>query len=675
LGTFGLPPDNVALSVLLVSLFVLGLGLRPLRSRIVPVVVGHPRTTIGLLAALATLLSLGYLAHYLGGGPRIIDATAYLYQAKLFASGHATLVGLEPGASFRGRFEYTDPTTLATSVIFPPGYAAWLALGVVTGAPLLVGPLLAAGLVLATAALARRVWGRDDVAIVAALLSTCCAALRYHTADTMSHGLAALLFAGALFAALGTGRFARLGAGLLLGWLMATRPVTGAVGVTVVGAMLVHHERSLRPLLTLGLGLIPGISGLLLYQHATTGAFLGATQLSYYRVADGPPGCFRYGLGRGIGCLFEHGSYVRARLPDGYGLPQAAWVTLLRLRWHTLDTFNFELLFAVVLIASYRALRHHTGLFLVLGTLGVVVAYAPFYFDGSYPGGGARFFADVLPLEHVWVAAWLVEARRLLWFLPLSLGGFSVHAAFEHQSLRLRDGGRPMVDSAVLDQDKLARSLVFVDTDHGFFLGSQPGLPRLGRRPVVARFRGDANDTLLFEQLGSPPTYRYRFDLGKGPTTPRLEPYRPTRPLGTSVTGPWHFEAESSWPLLRAGPGWVEPVYPPNDCTSARRALRFHSDGNRAEAVLALSVPEAGNYRVTLGWVAAAVGPYRATVSMGSEPHRFAGDQVEHRCFSVEIPMVTLNRGEHPVTVTVEEGELSLDSMDLAPLGTSAPKP
>ncbi len=32
-----------------------------------------------------------------------------------------------------------------------------------------------------------------------------------------------------------------------------------------------------------------------------------------------------------------------------------------------------------------------------------VLAYAPFYFDGDYPGGGARFFADILPLEHVLV--------------------------------------------------------------------------------------------------------------------------------------------------------------------------------------------------------------------------------------------------------------------------------
>ena len=29
-----------------------------------------------------------------------------------------------------------------------------------------------------------------------------------------------------------------------------------------------------------------------------------------------------------------------------------------------------------------------------------VLAYVPFYFDGNYPGGGARLLADVLPAEH-----------------------------------------------------------------------------------------------------------------------------------------------------------------------------------------------------------------------------------------------------------------------------------
>jgi hypothetical protein len=670
-GTFGLPADSVALGALVVALVVLVLGLSPFGRRMVSTLLAHSRATILGLSVVAFALSLGYLAYYLRGGPRIIDATAYFYQAKVFASGHLTLAELAPGASFRGRFEYTSPTTLVTSVLFPPGYPALLALGVLLHAPLVVGPLLATGLVLGTAALARRIWGRDDVAVVAAVLSVVCAALRYHTADTMSHGWAALLFVLSLFTVLGARPSSRLLSGLLLGWLIATRPVTGGVATLVATALLLSQKRSLRDMVPLGLGLLPGIFGLMWYQHAAVGAWFGSTQLFYYRVADGPPGCFRYGFGGGIGCLFEHGDYVRARLPNGYGILQAAWVSLLRLRWHALDVHNFELLFVVTIVAGYRALRHPTGKFLVLGALGLVLCYAPFYFDGSYPGGGARLYAEALPLEHVWVAAWLVEVRRFLWFLPVSLGGFACHAVYEHQVLSLRDGGRPMFEENVLDGLRDKPALVFVDTDHGFFLGNQPFWHQASRNstvagavasgPLIARFRGDANDRILFDRLGAPPTYYYRFQFGKGLTKPRLEEYRPHR-----TEGVWHFEAESSWPPLAVPQGWIEPVYPSNDCTSSQRALQFHPEGGRAAAILSLTVPVHGNYKITMGWVAVTVGRYRAQVQIGGRTHLVSGEAVPLRCFSTEIPPQLLAQGEHRMTISVEEGELALDSMELA---------
>ena len=77
-----------------------------------------------------------------------------------------------------------------------------LALGFLVGQPLGVGPLLGALLVVVTFALALRVTRDRTTALLAATLSAVCGALRYHTADTMSHGLAALLFATAFWAAL-----------------------------------------------------------------------------------------------------------------------------------------------------------------------------------------------------------------------------------------------------------------------------------------------------------------------------------------------------------------------------------------------------------------------------------------------------------------------------------------
>ncbi len=65
----------------------------------------------------------------------------------------------EPETSVLGRFLVRSETAsgVRAAVLFPPGYPAILALGFLAGAPLLVGPALAALLVIATYALAREV--------------------------------------------------------------------------------------------------------------------------------------------------------------------------------------------------------------------------------------------------------------------------------------------------------------------------------------------------------------------------------------------------------------------------------------------------------------------------------------------------------------------------------------
>src|SRR5205807_281589 len=92
-----------------------------------------------------------------------------------------------------------------------------------------------------------------------------------------------------------------------------------------------------------------------------------------------------------------------------------------------------------------------------------------------YPGGGARLFADVLPLEHVLLAIALVRLEWTWVALPLCLVGFAVHASFSHRSLAERDGGKPMFEASMLAHEGVSHGLVFVDTDHGFNLGHEPG--------------------------------------------------------------------------------------------------------------------------------------------------------------------------------------------------------
>src|SRR5262249_12093700 len=160
--------------------------------------------------------------------------------------------------------------------------------------------LLAAGLVVATFGLARRAFDDVRVARVAAALSAFCVVLRDHTADTMSHGLSALLFATALSATHGRGTRAALGAGIASGLLVSTRPVTGLLCLALALSMSARADQAA---LLLASAFAP-IAAFLVQQRVATGAWLTSTQGAYYALADAPADCFRYGFGAGVGCRF-----------------------------------------------------------------------------------------------------------------------------------------------------------------------------------------------------------------------------------------------------------------------------------------------------------------------------------------------------------------------------------
>jgi len=586
--TFGAPPDGVAWAAL-ASAGVLACWLHPqsrARLRLPP----PGRWLVPALALGAALLSAGYVAFYLRGGPRIIDATSYYLAARALAHGYLAFPVPSPAAAFRGRFLLENANS-ELAVLFPPGYPAVLALGFLLHAPLAVGPILAAVLVLATHRLARELTGDETTARVAAALSLLSAALRYHTADTMSHGFCALLLCTSLLTALRARRWDALTSGLACGWLVATRPVSGAVGVLL---SLVLLAKSPRRTFEFALALTPGLALLLLHQHAATGSFWHSTQRAYYALADGPPGCFDYGFGRQIGCLYEHGDYVRARLPHGFGLLEAASVTVRRLAIHTIDIANAAPLALLAPVGAWLARRERGTRTLFFGALLLMLAYAPFYFDASYPGAGARLFADVLPLEHVLIA---IAIARLGWSwlaLPLSLVGFALHASFSHRSLAERDGGAPMFDSRAAARAGVEHGLVFMDTDHGFNLAHEPGNADAARATVYARHHGDALDLLLWQRLGQPAAFVY--DHERRELTPDTS-------LPALAQSPLSFEAEAQWPPTRVTGGWVEPVY--FDCDFAQhRGLRFHPVGPAGVSVsFDLAAPDTRPHPLRLHWL------------------------------------------------------------------------
>jgi hypothetical protein len=597
----GWPSDDVGVAAFVIGAVALGAAalLREPWSKLAGRV--SPRHFVVGAAVGAALLSAGYIAYYLRGGPRIVDATSYFLEARALAQGNLAFDVPDPSGSFRGRFLVSAPDG-RLSVLFPPGYALVLSLGFLAGAPMLVGPLLGALLAALTYATARSLFQREDVARTAAVLSVLCATLRYHTSDTMSHGLSALLLTATIASATRATLGHAISAGLAAGLLVATRPVTAIVAL-LLGAYLCWRGRP-RHLLAFGAGVVPGLILLALHQHAATGSLFSSTQLYYYALSDTPPDCFRYGFGQGIGCLHEHGDFVRANLPRGYGLAEATGTVLRRLAQHVFDVTNLAPLALLVPLVVVRHYRDRSVRVLGVAVAGVIAVYTPFYFDGNYPGGGARFYADALPLEHVLVALGLVELKLSRFVPGLALLGFAFNTVNAHVALRDREGGHPMFDREALDARGIARGLVFVDSDHGFALGHDPAVrdPRAG--VLVARYRGDAHDRALFERLGRPETYLYRYSPRRGTTS--IERYVPE-------AAPLRYELESEWPPVGVESGSAYPTYA--GCLSRGAGLRLKPEASgRAAASVELTPPLPGDYRLTVGWRAYPPTTLRVTI-------------------------------------------------------------
>jgi hypothetical protein len=653
--TFGIANDEVSLAALALGALLFALTLW--RGRQLSEVLEHVPTLwfVGSLAFIAAVLSTAYLAHYLEGGPRIIDATAYYLEGRVFSTGRFAFDVPEPSGSFRGRFLL--PTADGRlGVIFPPGYPLLLAAGFVAGAPLAIGPLLAGALVICTYTTTRTLLTDERVARMAALLSTLCAALRYHTADTMSHGFSALLLTFAVGAAARRTQASALSAGLALGWLVATRPVSGAAAALLV-VFVLRRRLSLAPALLAGF--VPGVALLLTHARTLTGSWFGSTQLRYYALADGPPGCFRYGFGEGVGCRFEHGDFVKAHLESGFGALEAAWVTFDRLVLHAIDVANFAPLALLVPWAALRFRHERNVRALALGPLLVVLAYVPFYYPGSYPGAGARLYTDAIPLEHALVALALVRLDWARFAPPAVLLGFALHGVHQHVALAERDGGRPMFDSNALGA--VATGLVFVESDHGFMLGHDPSARDATRSLIVARRRRDAHDAVLWQRLGRPRSYHYDYDPERGTT--RVVPYVPE---STS-----RYEAEAEWPPLAVGPGWSHPDFRP--CLSRGQGLHVRkatSPVSDARIEVELVAPERGKYDLEIGWLADP--PIQVQIELGAtRAELVASDQSgpgAARCSRDTVSSVALERSQR---VAVEaSADVIIDYIELKPAET-----
>lgn len=193
----------------------------------------------------ATLTYLTYLGvAYRENVPFVPDSIAYVFQAKIFASGHLTA---DP-PPVRGAFDFFVPAPFALTddswaAQYPFAHPLMLAFGQVLGAPWIIPPILGAASVALIFAVARNVYNQR-VAVVAALLLATSPFFVMNATDLMSHNTAGFfLIASLLCLTLMHRRPVLFGllAGLAFGLLLNTRPLTALALVPTFGIFLLFQ--------------------------------------------------------------------------------------------------------------------------------------------------------------------------------------------------------------------------------------------------------------------------------------------------------------------------------------------------------------------------------------------------------------------------------------------------
>jgi hypothetical protein len=606
LGTWSRPPDRPAQAALALAAALLTLALVPRGTRWLASIVDLSsiadlrrwRRFLTVASFAAAFLSLGYIAFYLRGGPRAPEASTYWLQGRALSHGALSWAIPDPTASFVARdLVFRPPDRL--SGVFPPGYPLLLAMGFLVGAPMLVGPLLAAALVVATWLLAHEVvadadagdacWRdkerKEAIARTAVGLSVVSAALRYHTADALPHGATALAVATSLACALRARRThdVRLfgAAGLAIGFLIASVPVSAlSVGVIVAalawGAPGRHHPgfagarskpETVRSLAWTCAAALPGVLLLLAANRAATGHVLASPAAAYAAAA---------------------GAVSR---------PVAAPLALSALRCareHLVDIANLEPLALLALVPVVGSGRLRGAVLTALVVAGQIAARALVRFDAAHAGAGAGLLVGVVPLEHVLIAVGVARlsprafAPASVATLALALAGFAVHASHAHEARAASDLGRPRFEPDVPREANITHGLLFFDDDTGYELAHDPGVGA-SHGIEAARMRGDDHDRLLYDSLGHPPTHHYVIAA----TSASVPVWTP--PNAGSDT--WTFEAENDWPIVAQVGGGSEAVDVDEPCASNGRVLRVTPAMGRLEAeasmTLALPLPQA----------------------------------------------------------------------------------
>lgn len=292
----------------------------------------HPlqRIRVGLLslrsstfalgcALLAMVLALLFNQLLLHGQPNLIDTVSQLLHARNLAGGQAA--GL---VSAFWHVQQSVVTEAGWVSQYPPGHVFLLALATRFGSAVLLGPVLLGVTIYLSVLLAEQLLPDDRVAArLGGVLLALSPFMIAHAGAYMSHTTAAACAVIALFLAVrfGSTKMGMAGAGLALGALFITRPLTGVTVGLVLAVYLLARRKPGWPvsLAALALGALPFAVALALYNQR----FFGHALRFGYQAALGPnaglgfgvdPWGNRYGLREAIGYTAAELSVLNVQL-------------------------------------------------------------------------------------------------------------------------------------------------------------------------------------------------------------------------------------------------------------------------------------------------------------------------------------------------------------------------
>ncbi|MCC7127065.1 MAG: hypothetical protein IT178_19645 [Acidobacteria bacterium] len=206
--------------------------------------------------------------------PNSGDEYAYLYQARTLAAGRLSNPPTGHPDLFAFNYIVHEPARVFGS--FPLGWPLMLAIGLWMGLPAwAVNPLLGVLTLVAVAALGWRLHS-PRAGLVAALIVGVSPFFLFNAASYFSHTFCGLLLVTAAWVAARADRrpaWVPVTIGLLIGWAVLARYLTGVIGaVPIIWWLLRPGTPRLRTLLLVAVGGLPWVAALMAYNDALTGS-------------------------------------------------------------------------------------------------------------------------------------------------------------------------------------------------------------------------------------------------------------------------------------------------------------------------------------------------------------------------------------------------------------------